>query len=72
MIQRESRPLGAAPKVTGEDDSTSVAQAADRIPEPRWCRFAAIWCRCSVEPPETATMHACAAHYLHEVVGADG
>lgn len=65
----ERRPLGeSGVHDPDEEVTTSVAATSDIVPERRWCRFAAIWCRCGLSP-ETSTMSVCASHFLHEVAG---
>jgi hypothetical protein len=67
-----SGPGAGRPESIKQDERLAGGRSVVMVmPEPRWCRFAAVFCRCGVEHIETATMSVCVRHYLdHEAVSA--
>ena len=68
MTTRESRATeDPAPERSAETAKDNLHAGSDAAPGPRWCRFAAIYCRCGLAGLESSTMSVCAMHYLDEI-----
>lgn len=66
---RETKSGGAGVDVLSGASASTLPATEDTAEEPRWCRFADIWCRCTLDDTDSAVMSACASHFVREAVG---